>query len=138
MGWRMKQIWFEFDPERSLAYQEFDYFIWVDEVEAEELEAAEDVFEDDQIDEEEDGWATEEEATTTTETTKTTEPATESTETDSNSTETTEEPAAETSSESDADTTSESTVNRRRKNRSRLASTEMKFGTLEELLGVAF
>lgn len=33
MGWRMKQIWQEYDPSRSLAYEEFDYLVWYDEVE---------------------------------------------------------------------------------------------------------
>jgi uncharacterized membrane protein YgcG len=31
LSWRIKQIWITYDPERSLAFQPFDYFIWEDE-----------------------------------------------------------------------------------------------------------
>ena len=31
LSWRIKQLWLVYDPERSLAYEPFDYFIWEDE-----------------------------------------------------------------------------------------------------------
>jgi hypothetical protein len=31
LGWRIKQLWLVYDPERSLAYEPFDYFVWEDE-----------------------------------------------------------------------------------------------------------
>ena len=31
LGWRIKQLWLEFDEDRSLAFEPFDYFIWEDE-----------------------------------------------------------------------------------------------------------
>ena len=36
LGWRIKQLWLAYDPERSLAYEPFDYFIWEDEEPVEE------------------------------------------------------------------------------------------------------
>lgn len=64
MGWRMKQIWLEFDPQRSMAYQEFDYFVWYDEMDMDDTEFAEDD-ESFEAAEEEDGWAEEEPANET-------------------------------------------------------------------------
>ena len=30
MGWFMKNLWYNYDPEGALADQEFDYFKWTD------------------------------------------------------------------------------------------------------------
>jgi len=38
LGWRIKQLWLEFDEDRSLALEPFDYFIWEDEEPEEEPE----------------------------------------------------------------------------------------------------
>ena len=44
LGWRMLNLWWTYDPEGSMLDEEFDYFVWTDEVEEEaeeEVEAAE-------------------------------------------------------------------------------------------------
>ena len=30
LGWRMKNLWYQYDPEGSLKDEEFDYFKWTD------------------------------------------------------------------------------------------------------------
>ena len=71
LGWRIKQLWLEFDEDRSLALAPFDYFVWEDEEPEEEpKEETETAIDEDGVDEEE----TKEEGgedTTTTETANT-------------------------------------------------------------------
>ena len=39
LGWRMLNLWCTYDPEGTMLEEEFDYFVWTDEVD-EELKAA--------------------------------------------------------------------------------------------------
>ena len=66
LSWRIKQLWLVYDPERSLAYKPFDYFIWEDEeLEEEPEDNTETAIDEDTVGEDD---TTKEEDTTTSET----------------------------------------------------------------------